>query len=78
MIMKTARPASSVGPSVETSNTTRIMSSVITTGEKDSSIINTKHFYLFISVFDDIIPSKKPFTCPICEKPARDKITQIR
>merc|ERR1719266_2124049 len=45
---------------------------------KDNSNLRNHVLSHYYRIFDPLIPQTKPFPCPECEKPSRDKITMIR
>merc|ERR1712223_831113 len=45
---------------------------------KDNSNLRNHVLSHYYRIFDPLIPQVKPFPCPECEKPSRDKITMIR
>ena len=45
---------------------------------KDNANLKNHILSHYYRAFDPFIPQKKPFECPVCEKPNRDKITLIR
>merc|ERR1712130_748127 len=45
---------------------------------KDNSNLRNHVLSHYYRIFDPLIPQAKPFPCPECEKPSRDKITMIR
>ena len=45
---------------------------------KDTANLRNHVLSHYYRVFDPLIPQVKPFPCPVCEKPSRDKITLIR
>ena len=45
---------------------------------KDSANYRNHILSHYYRSFDDHVPARKPFTCPVCQKESRDKITLIR
>jgi len=45
---------------------------------KDTSNLRNHVLSHYYRIFDPLIPQTKPFPCPECQKPSRDKITLIR
>jgi len=45
---------------------------------KDNSNLRNHILSHYYRIFDPLLPKSKPFPCPVCEKPSRDKITMIR
>merc|ERR1719239_445887 len=45
---------------------------------KDNSNLRNHVLSHYYRIFDPLIPQTKPFPCPECDKPSRDKITMIR
>merc|ERR1712181_123317 len=45
---------------------------------KDNSNLRNHVLSHYYRIFDPLIPQAKPFPCPECDKPSRDKITMIR
>merc|ERR1719341_3223633 len=45
---------------------------------KDNSNLRNHVLSHYYRIFDPLIPQVKPFPCPECDKPSRDKITMIR